>query len=507
MHGVKRVALPFAIAGVAVALYVVFGAAAPRRARATARSESEIAAWEERYAAARGCLVGRAPASSMPSEALAVREMNGELRELRACIPLVGHLTRAAAGDDSELDDAWAAVDRAASRVATAFARYVATTAALDRDDPLPAALDALDAARRALHDAADLPLPDEIATALPLARVVPLPDDIDTLELAGVASARGLVAFGKSTAGDVQIVFAPGAAPRIARVAPGGMRAVPDDGWGAIGMADGALLVGAMDATGAIATPQTLALVPAGAKRTTIVTHGASPAITVAAVVGTLERGAIVYGSATEVAIARVDHGVATAEPARAIDRAIAAVDLDGRGALAWSQHGRTVARLLADGAWPIDLPPVHVGALCLTNEFAFVDGVAFGAGAPYRGEPLSGYELVGCTADAAILRAADAGAFAICTSTCRRGIALAGAPARAAITAVDGKLVALAAHARVLGVWREGAPPAFYALPERAWPVLAHEWPAAALGDGKVIDIIARSDNRFAIIRIPAR
>jgi hypothetical protein len=34
----------------------------------------------------------------------------------------------------------------------------------------------------------------------------------------------------------------------------------------------------------------------------------------------------------------------------------------------------------------------------------------------------------------------------------------------------------------------------------------VLAHEWPAMALTDGKVIDVLARGDKSFVVIRIPA-
>jgi hypothetical protein len=56
------------------------------------------------------------------------------------------------------------------------------------------------------------------------------------------------------------------------------------------------------------------------------------------------------------------------------------------------------------------------------------------------------------------------------------------------------------------VLGVWREGAQPVFYGLAEDTSPVLAHEWPAMALTDGKVIDVLARSDTSFVVLRVPA-
>ena len=52
---------------------------------------------------------------------------------------------------------------------------------------------------------------------------------------------------------------------------------------------------------------------------------------------------------------------------------------------------------------------------------------------------------------------------------------------------------------------LWREGDAPKFFSMPEPAHPVQAHEWPAMALTDGKVIDILARGAKSFAIVRIP--
>ena len=513
----KRVIPAFAIVGALVAgcIYYFFGVVRPRQASAEAREE--ITAWEERYAAARECILGKQPASSKTSEALAIREMNGDTRSLKTCTPLVGHLARNGTIDTAidDVEAAWTALDRAATHAANAYATHVATTVVLAKDDPLPGALDALDAARVALRAAADMPPLAPVGPALPVADIAPFPDvdgqRVDTLELAGVPSAHGVVAFGKTAkGGDVQVVLAPGARPIALRVAPGGVRGVPDTSWGAIGLADGTVLVGAMTSDGAIAQPTKLALVPAGAKGTTVVTHGSTPTMSIAAVAGSLDHGVVVYGDAIEVGIARVEHGVATAEPARSIDVAIAAADVDGRAAAAWAYHGRSVARLIAADAFPIDLPAGPIAQLCLTRDQAWLDNVHFGSGAPGVIEQLPFHELVGCTADAAIQRgrsSVDELDYAVCTPKCRSPIHLAGAPERAAITVVDGKLVAIASYAGVLGVWREDAPPSFFALPRRVRPVLAHEWPAAALTDGKTIDIVARGDDRFVVIRIPAR
>jgi hypothetical protein len=113
----------------------------------------------------------------------------------------------------------------------------------------------------------------------------------------------------------------------------------------------------------------------------------------------------------------------------------------------------------------------------------------------------------LQGCTPEAALLHRFDRPtAFEICTQVCRHVTMPPGAPSYATTTVVGGKLVAMAAHGGVLGVWHEGGPPTFYSLAEMAQPVLAHEWPAMALTDGKVIDVIARGDKTFVLIRIPA-
>ncbi len=113
----------------------------------------------------------------------------------------------------------------------------------------------------------------------------------------------------------------------------------------------------------------------------------------------------------------------------------------------------------------------------------------------------------LLGCTPEAALLRDRDQRKpFEICTDTCRVVKLPTGAPDFSATTVVAGKLVAIASHGGVLGVWREDGPPVFYGLPQVADPVLAHEWPAMAMTDGKVIDVIARGGNTFVVIRIPA-
>src|SRR3984885_810975 len=124
----------------------------------------------------------------------------------------------------------------------------------------------------------------------------------------------------------------------------------------------------------------------------------------------------------------------------------------------------------------------------------------------------------LQGCTREGALLRgngrsfdsaAASARTFTICTTECRIVMLPSGAPDLAAATIVGGKLVAIASHGAVVGVWREGAPPMFYSLPEAMRFEVAdktmNSWPAMALTDGKVIDAIAHGAKGFAIVRLP--
>lgn len=504
----KKIALAFALVALVIGggSYYFFAIHRPQQVRGDARDE--VVAWETRWQAARACLLGAHPASSKTSEALAVREMTIADDALEgSCAALVGKLVRGPAPDTSlpAVEQAWRELDVAAQHAARGYTGHLKTSAALVRDR-LPDALDELDAARAALRDAAGLPAAVLAGAPLPAAKLVALPDrddPITTLELTALPSAGTLVAFGRTARREVQVVFVAGAPPSVMTVAASGVRAVPDPSWGAIGDADGALRVGAMDDAGAIARPARLAL------------HGP---VTVAAAMGTLARGVVVYGTPTEAAIARVDHGAATAGPPLPIDVAMATAAGDGHGAFAWSRGDATSAQLVAAAA-TVPASPLVAGAriasLCVTRDAAWIATttgavVALDAARSWRARgPAPGSALVGCTAAVAVMREREPGRFAVCAragATCRAA-ALPGAPTDAAISAVGDQLVGVAAHAGVLGVWREASPPRFFALPEPASPVLAREWPAMALADGETLDVVGRSARGFVVIRIPAR
>ena len=157
------------------------------------------------------------------------------------------------------------------------------------------------------------------------------------------------------------------------------------------------------------------------------------------------------------------------------------------------------------------VELGDNPIGSTCLTADRAWVSTgtgiLAFGGGKPMvmRANPF--YIMLGCTTDTALLRTLDPQKpFLVCTDDCRTVNMPSGAPEQSAATVVGGKLVGLAAHNGVLGLWREGTGPVFFGLPDHADPVMAQEWPAMAMTDGKVIDILARGAKGFVVIRIPA-
>src|SRR4051812_36444425 len=153
-----RVALIFAVVGAAAAGggYYFFKVYQPAQAKHAA--QDEITAWESRWSAARACLMGPKPASSKTSEALAVREMLPDPWQRDTCTGLISKLTRGPAPDTgyADIEAAWADLDKAATKAAGAFATHISAPV-LDKD-PLPGALDNLDAARLKLRASADLP-------------------------------------------------------------------------------------------------------------------------------------------------------------------------------------------------------------------------------------------------------------------------------------------------------------------------------------------------------------
>lgn len=511
----SRVVLIFAaVAAVAAGGgYYFFKVYQPAQTKKAA--QEEITRWEERFTAVRDCLLGAKPGSQKTSEALAIREMTPDPWNRGACTPLIGKLSRGDEPDTGlkDVEAAWVELDKAATKAASAFATHIVSATTL-KQDPLPAALDELDAARSSLRKAAGMPVLEQAGKPLRAAQIVPVTDGDATLQEIDVQtkpSAHGIIVFGKSRKDrDVEIALRTGTTPLVA-AATGVLRSVPDNTWGAVAAPD-RVQVGTIDDAGVMQTPSAQKVANAQ----------------IDALIGARISGVVVYNTDKQLVIGRVGADSQPGTLATTWDPPIAAtgiqtaIDVDGRAAIVWRDDKHSHGEVLvpaAPGTPPtaaappaaIDLGENPLGATCLTNDRAWMStgtGVlAFGGGKPLvmRANPF--FVLMGCTNDSVVLRSLDPKQpFLICTDDCRTVNVPTGAPELATATAVGGKLVALASHGGVLGVWHEGGTVEFFGLPEVADPVMAQEWPAMAMTDGKVIDVLARGAKGFVVIRIPA-
>ena len=542
-----RVVLIFAAVGVVAAGggFYFFKVYQPAQARKAA--QDEIVAWEARWQQARDCLMGPKPASSKTSEALAMRELLPDPWQRDTCTPLISKLTRGEGPDTGipAVEAAWVELDKAAGKAATAFATHI--SAPVLQHDPLPAALDGLDAARAKLRASAGLPPAQGSGSPLPSATILALADGKDplvSLDIEGAAqglsgptpSAHGFVLYGKTAKGTVQVGLVAGAAPQVARVSDNELRAVPDASWGA-SAGSGAVQVGAFDPQGAMPAPTTLPL-PGAAN------------ITVAGAGGTLADGVIVYGAANQVVVAHAKAAAITADSPERIVFATSGTDADGRIALAWTDtnyehHARIVkpggdeaavnlSKLLPDPPKGKKGPPLGPPP-CLSHDRAWLQvpgGPLFGFGGSrpvvklepdqIRSIEHSGVEIhatesddepempvmIGCIAEGAVfLRFGNQPTYTVCDDACASAT-VAGAPDLSSVTMVGGKLVAIGLHGGVLGIWHQaGGAPTFYGLPESMRLVQYHEWPLLAFTDGKSIDVLARGDKGYYVIRVPAK
>lgn len=475
--------------------YYFLGVYRPRQVRRQA--QAEITAWEARWKDARDCLLGPHPASSKTSEALAVREMSPDPWDRQSCTPKISKLSRGSAPNTGldAVEKAWEELDAAAGKAAQAFALHVASSTTL-KEDPLPAALDALDAARMSLRNAAGLPVDGAAGQPLPAAQVLPLragAEPVTELPVDGLPSAHGIVLFGSTASGAVQVTLVAGGAPKVSRVAAGMVRAVPDGSWGAAVIGQ-TVSAGALDGQGAMASP--VALDP--------VTKNPDDRVAIAAVIGPASDQVVVYGATGQLAIAEL-RGGKPAVAREAIDFGLASTDVDGRAVVAWTaaDHKTSRAELLAPGAAaaPVPLPGALAGTPCLSGDRAWLvagDHLLALAGGTFDLGPSQG-QLIGCTPAGALVRSLeDPRRILLCAKDCKPIEMGTGAPDGATLTVAGGKLLAIAEHAGVLGVWRDDNTRTFYALPADAQPRIA-------LTDGKVVDVLAEGDKGFVVVRLP--
>jgi hypothetical protein len=500
----------FAVAGVGIAAIV--GTCA-RRWREDAhhddlrRAHAEIARWEARWTAARECLLGKPAPLTRTRDALAIGEMHSDPWEAKRCAPVVGKLTREpdVESGDAAVEAAWRNLDKAAAQTAEAFTVHILpSTRPRGVDDPLPAALDSLDAAYVALRAAAKLPPLEPTAVPLRTAQLVLIHDEgVESLELDTVPSAHGLVVFGKVARRDVQIVLTIGGVPRVENVGAGSLRSLPALSWGAVIERD-AIHAGFFDSKGLLSSDfEGQGVLPATG----------TPAILAA--LGTATLGTLVFTAGPALVLAHLEGHAITAAPAIRISSATSASDVDGRAAVVWSSAGNEVrGRILrpGDDGIDIELPEMPVGPFCLTERTAWArtsSGMVSFDGDRARLVTSSGLgDLAGCAQHAALVRDDNnARKVFVCTDDCRRVDIPPDAPRGSSLAIVGDELFAIAMHGGVLGVWRAGAAPVYYTLPEPIMPATAFDRTALAMSDGTVIDVLSRTRSEYVLIRVPAR
>ncbi|HEY1812185.1 MAG TPA: hypothetical protein VGG74_07490 [Kofleriaceae bacterium] len=486
-----RAFLIFGVIGAVAAAAIFYFFEIYRPKQVLRDAQAQVDGWEARWASARSCLLGPTPASPSTREALAIHELS-EKWDRGTCTALMGKLTR---GDVPNtglpiVETAWRELDRAASKAAAAFAEHVDSWEALSKDNPLPGALDALDAARAKLRTSVELPAETTIIPPLRTTQSFALADGGDpvtSIDLAP-ASAHGLVTFGKTKSGrGVQIVLPVGGTPSVARVIDGGVRGVPDASWGAVGLFGGKLAIGAMDADGKIAAP---------------IANDAKGVTSISAVLGTLADGTIIFGAAGTLGVAHVKAGVVTLEPPIAIGDGNVAVDADGRAALWWYPAGSSAATMslrafgFGSGA-AVSSPTTTVNGGCLTAARAQIGSLSFDGttAADTPGEP--DIDVLGCTRDVALLDHRGDLAYAICGASCRDY------PVQkldVAVGVVGDQLVTVNLLDGVLAVWRNKVA-TFYSAPAGD---LA-KFREVVWSDGKVLDVLANTPSGMAIVRAP--
>lgn len=470
----------------------------PNEDRAIA--QREVVAWEQRLAAVHACLFGDKPASARPGEALAVRELAPDVWDRGTCTKLVGKLSRGVAEDTGlmKVEHAWMTVDRAASRVANAFASHVDPDGdGVDRRarrSPLPAALDDLETARAELRTATGMePYVGAASAALPAAQIIPIkdgPDRVGSLTAWLVPSAGGTLAFGDVKGkGEVQITLAPGAAPRVSKLPPGSLRAVPQLAWGAAGLRE-QVAIGPIDDAGAFG-PMISLPVQMGAR--------------VLVDVGTVTNGLVAYAASNHLVVARSTGAAFVADPPLEVGRLAFAIDPAGRGLVAWSSPtpGGPLRGFIATDGAPAKVLELGTGfaeQACMTSAKGWLASsdqiVAFDAAGPTP-HMLPSHELLGCTADAALLHHYGTTHYAVCADTCRSAD-LTGMRSSTVATIAGGKVHAIRTRGAVMGVWTEGAPPRFFATETSITPTLAY-------ASATAIDVLGETEDGVVIVRVP--
>ena len=466
-------------------------------------AQAEILAWDHRFEELRACLLGKSPGSSKVSEALAIREMSPDPWERKTCTQLVSQLSRGEAEDTRvpAVEEAWRVLDKAAGKVAVSFASHVdpGGDQLRKKPDPLPVALDDLEAAYAALRAAAKLPpVTNAIAgKPLPAAQIIPVTlgdKRILTIQEPYVPSRTGMLAFGTVDGAEVQFQFAAGKPPVVSAVGAGMQRAIPDGTWGARAIPD-AVEVGQLNAAGEMTAPAKLAL------------PGPTQVI---AVVGTWADGVVVYGAGNQMVVARCKAGACTPDkPLLVRGMAFATDAASGDTTILYADEKISALQLAAN----TDPKSIELGftgfpkLVCLTADSAWVQYTLEGMvqtfelrGTGHAGVPDDEHGLMGCSPGGAVLYR-DFGEPSY--RRCAAGKCEAATPAsqkhRVPIAVTANGIVGVETRGAVMAV-RKGGPTDFYAVPNGLVPLVA-------MTDGNTLDTLAWTADGLVIARASAR
>jgi hypothetical protein len=471
-------------------------------------AQAEILAWDARWIQMRSCLLGASPGSSKVSEALAIRELSPDPWERKTCTQLVSQLSRGEAEDTRvpAVEEAWRVLDKAAGKVAVSFISHVdpGGDAMRKKPDPLPVALDELEAAYGALRATAELPpvkAPMD-GKPLPAAQIIPVAFDgkrILSIQEPYVSSRSGMLAFGTVDGAEVQFQFAAGKPPALTAVGAGMQRAIPDGTWGARAIPD-AIEVGQLDAKGVMTAPAVLAL--------------PGPTQVIAAV-GTWADGVVVYGAGNQLVVARCKAGACTPtekKPYTVRSMAFSTDAATGYTTLVWADDKSQMSALHLDpSALDAKLEPLGKEGfpklMCLTADSAWLQYSLEGTvgtmelkrGA-HADVPDDEHALMGCSPGGAVFykdfgepsyrRCAQGKCDAVLTKSQKHRVPV-------AVTATG--VVGVEARGAVLAV-RKGGPTDFYAVPNGLVPLVA-------MTDGNSLDVLAWTADGLVIARASAR
>lgn len=475
----------------------------PNQAKAAARED--VIAWDDRWKSLEVCLLGEAK-SSVTSEALAIHEMQEQGWNAKQCAGAVGRLARGT-GESSGIDaieDAWGDVEKAARKLAGAFANHVMVGSSWKVDE-LPKSFDALAKARAGLRDAVGLDDDRKGGPpALPKAELHTLPEVSELRAHMYKPSASGAIYFGTWKNKNVEVTMRAGKPGSITPADGVTVAVLQEQPLSGAAIEDGKLLIGDLGPTGTVeGVVGTLELPKLEKGEQAYAVAGASML--------NARTGVVVAGNEGKLVVARGDGTAWKLDPPIAIERATAEVDLDGRMVAIWSDpkhqpHARMWKAAMPDVELLMKGNPTDYGALCLTRDKTWLtaeDTVFALTAGPAVAIPATG-ELLGCSAEAALLYN-GAGGYQVCTDQCRQAM-VADAQHLMAATTIAGKLVGVTSHGGVVAVWREGGKePTFYALPHPINLTLNNDRPPMALTDGKVVDVLAEDEGVFSVIRVP--